>query len=123
MRKDFIIFIILVIILLVGGIYSVVKQGGESVGGEPIACTMDAMMCPDGSYVGRTGPNCEFVCPNQNTSTTPLNTPVFKGVVSKLIYSTANPPTAWRVYREFVEWFVLSPNLWDIDGVILYEKY
>jgi Immunoglobulin-like domain of bacterial spore germination len=30
---------------------------------EPVACTMDAMMCPDGSYVGRTGPKCEFVCP------------------------------------------------------------
>jgi len=28
-----------------------------------VACTMDAMMCPDGSYVGRSGPNCEFVCP------------------------------------------------------------
>jgi hypothetical protein len=29
-----------------------------------IACTMDAKLCPDGSYVGRTGPNCEFaVCP------------------------------------------------------------
>jgi len=26
-------------------------------------CTMDAMVCPDGSYVGRSGPNCEFVCP------------------------------------------------------------
>lgn len=24
------------------------------------ACTMDAKLCPDGSYVGRTGPNCEF---------------------------------------------------------------
>ena len=31
---------------------------------EPVACTMDAMMCEDGSYVGRTGPNCEFVCPD-----------------------------------------------------------
>ncbi|MFA5129363.1 MAG: TspO/MBR family protein [Patescibacteria group bacterium] len=27
---------------------------------KPIACTMEAMLCPDGSYVGRTGPNCEF---------------------------------------------------------------
>ena len=27
-------------------------------------CTMEAMQCPDGSYVGRTGPDCEFVCPN-----------------------------------------------------------
>lgn len=25
-----------------------------------IACTMDAKMCPDGSYVSRQGPNCEF---------------------------------------------------------------
>jgi Immunoglobulin-like domain of bacterial spore germination len=30
---------------------------------EAVFCTADAMMCPDGSYVGRTGPNCEFVCP------------------------------------------------------------
>lgn len=30
----------------------------------PIACTMEAKMCPDGSYVSRTGPNCEFApCP------------------------------------------------------------
>jgi hypothetical protein len=32
-------------------------------GGVQYACTMDAMQCPDGSYIGRTGPNCEFVCP------------------------------------------------------------
>jgi hypothetical protein len=31
---------------------------------KPIACTMDAEMCPDGSYVGRSGPKCEFVCPS-----------------------------------------------------------
>lgn len=32
---------------------------------EMVACTMDAMMCPDGSYVGRVGPNCEFqACPS-----------------------------------------------------------
>lgn len=29
----------------------------------PVACTTDAMQCPDGSYVGRTGPKCEFKCP------------------------------------------------------------
>ncbi len=30
----------------------------------PNACTMEAKLCPDGSYVGRTGPNCEFTpCP------------------------------------------------------------
>jgi hypothetical protein len=29
-----------------------------------VACTMDAKMCPDGSFVGRVGPDCEFAaCP------------------------------------------------------------
>jgi hypothetical protein len=30
---------------------------------DAVVCTMDAMQCPDGSYVGRSGSNCEFVCP------------------------------------------------------------
>jgi hypothetical protein len=31
---------------------------------EPVACTMDAKICPDGTALGRTGPNCEFPpCP------------------------------------------------------------
>ena len=33
-------------------------------------CTMDAFECPDGTFVGRTGPNCEFVCPTGNTTST-----------------------------------------------------
>ena len=33
-----------------------------------VACTAEAMQCPDGSYVGRTGPNCEFVCPEATTT-------------------------------------------------------
>lgn len=32
-----------------------------------VACTMDAMICPDGSAVGRSGPNCEFdPCPESS---------------------------------------------------------
>lgn len=35
---------------------------------QPVACTMDAKLCPDGSYVGRTGPKCEFeACPSTTT--------------------------------------------------------
>ncbi len=35
-------------------------------------CTMEAKLCPDGSAVGRTGPNCEFApCPVLKTSPTP----------------------------------------------------
>lgn len=33
---------------------------------EPVYCTQEAKLCPDGSYVGRTGPNCEFApCPSE----------------------------------------------------------
>lgn len=32
-----------------------------------IACTLEAKQCPDGSYVGRTGPRCEFTaCPTSS---------------------------------------------------------
>lgn len=31
---------------------------------EAVFCTMDAMECPDGSFVGRVAPSCEFAaCP------------------------------------------------------------
>lgn len=34
-----------------------------------VVCTMEAKLCPDGSYVGRTGPNCEFAaCPQDNAT-------------------------------------------------------
>ncbi len=39
---------------------SAAAKGGEIT----VACTQEAKLCPDGSYVGRTGPNCEFAqCP------------------------------------------------------------
>lgn len=35
---------------------------------EPVACTTDAKLCPDGSYVGRIAPDCEFAeCPSGNS--------------------------------------------------------
>ncbi len=47
---------------------------------EPVFCTMEAKQCPDGSYVGRTGPKCEFTpCPvfNKVKSTSTLELPGF----------------------------------------------
>jgi|SRR3989344_8676138 len=36
-----------------------------------VACTQEAKLCPDGSAVGRTGPNCEFAkCPTANATST-----------------------------------------------------
>jgi len=43
----------------------------KSIPTQPVAddkqvmCTLDAKQCPDGSWVGRTGNKCEFVCPAQ----------------------------------------------------------
>jgi len=38
--------------------------GGPGPDGGSQACTEEAMVCPDGSAVGRTGPNCTFApCP------------------------------------------------------------
>lgn len=51
---------IIVIVVLIAYYYTKV----EDVNNYNIACTMDAKMCPDGSYVGRTAPLCEFApCP------------------------------------------------------------
>lgn len=55
-------------------------KNDEPTPSKPVACTDEAKVCPDGSYVGRTGPNCEFsACPEvkppenlipENTDTT-----------------------------------------------------
>ncbi len=38
----------------------------EKIRGETKACTQEAKICPDGTAVGRTGPNCEFArCPRE----------------------------------------------------------
>ncbi len=39
-------------------------HSADEPGDQMVACTMEAKACPDGSYVGRQGPNCEFApCP------------------------------------------------------------
>jgi hypothetical protein len=62
-----IIFVFAMIFLLGGIIYLIWAQYFKQP--EPVFCTQDAKLCPDGSYVGRTGPNCEFaICPELNYS-------------------------------------------------------
>lgn len=62
-------------------------------------CTMDAKLCKDGSFVGRTGPNCDFaLCPGVSPTVTPTCTPRPKCLDSKprcMIPETENmcPPS------------------------------
>ncbi len=55
----------------------------------PIACSQEAKLCPDGSGVGRTGPNCEFAaCPTPSPISVPLGTPCPPGTVPVGITAT-----------------------------------
>ena len=57
------------------------------------ACTMEAKQCPDGSYVGRSGPSCEFAaCPHENTDTASLFTVNGTVLVGPTCPLERNPP-------------------------------
>lgn len=49
----------------VAGSFQLIPKIVEKIGAKnEVACTMEAKLCPDGSYVGRSGPKCEFTpCP------------------------------------------------------------
>jgi len=45
---------------------SLVLTGCSGFQSKQVACTMEAKLCPDGTAVGRSGPNCEFApCPGE----------------------------------------------------------
>ncbi len=58
---------IVAVLIVAAGVYAYRTTTAPSNGGEAsqVVCTMEAKLCPDGSYVGRTGPYCEFAaCPS-----------------------------------------------------------
>ena len=61
----------IIIALVVVGFYVLVNQAGHYPTINPLpnptSCTEEAKQCPDGTYVGRTGPNCEFAACNETT--------------------------------------------------------
>lgn len=85
---------------------------------QPIACTMDAKVCPDGSAVGRSGPNCEFAeCPE----VPPLHdlirvtTPTQQSAISSPVTITGTARGTWF----FEASFPISIVNWD--GLIIGE--
>ncbi|MFA5996371.1 MAG: hypothetical protein WC790_01455 [Candidatus Paceibacterota bacterium] len=57
-----------VAIAVVGALWMVNVRTVQAPG--QTACTMEAKICPDGTAVGRTGPNCEFAaCPTSGPIT------------------------------------------------------
>lgn len=80
MNKTFVGLGIIVVLILAGaGVYIAMQQNPT-----PVACTMEAKLCPDGSAVGRSGPNCEFApCPSPTPiATTTPPAPTTSGAVT-----------------------------------------
>lgn len=82
---------------------------GKCPAPERRACTEEAKVCPDGSIVGRTGPNCEFApCPETNfvacTERTQACTREYRPVCAKklvqvqCIRAPCNPIEEWATY-------------------------
>ena len=64
----------------------------------PVACTMEAKQCPDGSWVGRVPPACNFApCPSA-TSTTPAPAPVARLHISSLSPASGEVGTTVTVH-------------------------
>lgn len=86
------------VILLIGlsaGFVLVKSASTEKPNVKPtgIACTMEAKICPDGSSVGRSGPNCEFTpCPQSTISqTSPTPTTIQTSTIT-------DPTASWKTY-------------------------
>lgn len=59
--KSLILGIVVIILVGIGGFF---YRGVMQQTAEPVACPMDAMVCPDGSSIGRIPPTCQFAaCP------------------------------------------------------------
>lgn len=69
-KKAYLFTVILGMIVLAGAVTGAFFYFNYQSTGQ-VACTEEAKLCPDGSYVGRTGPKCEFSkCPDVTTTST-----------------------------------------------------
>lgn len=71
MYKRWIVLVFVAVCLLAVGCNRPADVGGSDPG--IVGCTMEALQCPDGSYVGRQGPSCEFAaCPSAPVAPAPV---------------------------------------------------
>jgi len=71
MKKELLIGIALILVAV--GCAALLFVSRIAVPASPVmqGCTLEAKICPDGTAVGRTGPNCEFAACPMPTSTAP----------------------------------------------------
>lgn len=80
------------------------------------ACTQEAKICPDGSSVGRTGPNCEFApCPTTSSSATTQD----GKYISKKFKISFIVPNGWNAIERDGGAYPTSLDLYNYD----YDAY
>ncbi len=106
-RKIWFVYLgIAIVVLLAASAYGAYYYWHKS---QPKACTQEAKQCPDGSYVGRTGPNCEFTaCPSASPSPSVV----------------ADATAGWQTYRNEEYGFeVKYPNDWSHGTDVMSEYF
>lgn len=97
---------LLIVAALVSGGFYILKQTPT-----PKACTEEAKICPDGTSVGRTGPNCDFApCPK--SSPTPTD--------ETATWKTYNPSSNWTI-KYPSNWFTFSLDPNPVTGAREYQ--
>lgn len=83
-----IILIIFGVSIIIAGIWAWQNQKEK-----PVACPQDTKLCPDGSSVFRTGPNCEFAsCPE-------VKEEAVKEAKEKIVKETKDETANWKTYQ------------------------
>ncbi len=98
---------ILVALGLVGGAYFLGTQKNPAPqANKNGACTLEAKICPDGTSVGRSGPNCEFAsCPISNSTSSPTPTAI------------SDQKAGWKTYTNTKYGYSFkAPGDWTVIG-------
>src|ERR1043166_9551358 len=73
MQKTYPVLVLGIIFIVIVALFAIASDSVQHPHAQ--ACTQEAEICPDGTAVGRTGPNCEFApCPDQ-TALPPASPP------------------------------------------------
>lgn len=114
--KKLIAVLFVILVVLVGTYYYVSKVKGGDGGG--VSCTGEAKLCPDGSYVSRGGPTCEFAaCPKQVVEADYKNaTYTIEGTAVKLMNGNAESPAAPGSSTKTITQYFGNDATGDLNG-------